>query len=87
MPGHRLFVDETYTKGNGRWTYLYRVVAQFGQVIDVRLSTERDLSSAQTFFTRALTTGAVPVEVTTDRAPAYPRVVEELLPVGCCDQR
>ncbi len=31
-------------------------------------------------FTRALALGAVPVEVTTDRAPAYPRVLDELVP-------
>ncbi len=30
------------------------------------------------FFTQALATGAVPVEVTTDRAPAYPRILDRL---------
>ena len=30
------------------------------------------------FFTRALRAGTVPVEVTTDRAPFYPRVLDEL---------
>jgi len=39
VPGDRWFVDETYVKVNGRWTYLYRAVDQFGQVIDVWLST------------------------------------------------
>ena len=29
---------------------------------------------------RALRAGTVPVEVTTDRAPVYPRVLDELLP-------
>ncbi len=70
VPGDRWFVDETYVKVNGRWTYLYRAVDQFGQVIDVWLSARRDLTAARTFFTRALATGAVPVEVTTDRATA-----------------
>jgi transposase-like protein len=80
VPGDRWFVDETYVKVNGRWTYLYRAVDQFGQVIDVLLSARRrnDLTAARTFFTRALATGVVPVEVTTDRAPAYPRVLDEL---------
>ncbi len=41
-PGDRWFVDETYIKVNGRWTYLYRAVDQFGQVIDVWLSARRD---------------------------------------------
>jgi len=32
------------------------------------------------FFTRALRAGTVRVEVSTDRAPAYPRVLDELIP-------
>ena len=86
VPGDRWYVDETYVKVNGRWTYLYRAVDQFGQVIDVWLSTRRDLTAARTFFTRALATGAVPVEVTTDRAPpAYPRALDELIPTALHD--
>ena len=27
--------------------------------------------------------GVIPVEVTTDRAPAYPRVMDELIPSSC----
>jgi len=79
VPGDRWFVDETYVKVNGRWTYLYRAVDQYGQVIDVWLS------AARTFFTRALATGSMPVEVTTDRAPAYPRVLDELIPAALHD--
>ncbi len=82
LPGDRWFVDETYVKVSGRWTYLYRAVDQYGQVVDVWLSIRRDLAAARTFFTRALATGAVPVEGTTDRAPAYPRVLDELIPAA-----
>ena len=64
----------------GRWTYLYRAIDQHGQVIDVLLSARRDLAAAREFFTRALRAGTVPVEVTTDRAPVYPRVLDELIP-------
>jgi IS6 family transposase len=32
------------------------------------------------FFTRALRFGSAPIEVTTDRAPVYPRVIDELGP-------
>ena len=85
VPGDRWFVDVTYVKVNGRWTYLYRAVDQYGQVIDVLLSTRRDLTAARTFFTRALALGAVPVEVTTDRAPAYPRVLDELVSAALHD--
>ncbi len=72
MPGDRWFVDETYVKINGRWTYLYRAVDQYGQVVDVWLSARRDLTAARAFFTWALALGAMPVEVTA-RAPAYRR--------------
>jgi IS6 family transposase len=64
----------------GRWTYLYRAVDQHGQVIDVLPSQRRDSKSARSFFTRALIFGPTPVEVTTDRAPVYPRVIDELAP-------
>jgi transposase, IS6 family len=72
--GNRWFLDETYVKVAGRWIYLYRAVDQHGQVIDVLAS--------RAFFARALQLGAAPVEVTTDRAPAYPRVVDEAAPTA-----
>jgi IS6 family transposase len=65
---------------SGRWTYPYRAVDQHGQVIDVLLSVRRDLAAARRFFTRALRAGTVPAEVTTERAPADPRVLDELIP-------
>ena len=79
-PGDRWCVDETYVKVAGRWVYLYRAIDQYGQVIDVLVSQKRDLAATRRFFTRALTQGPHPVEVSTDRAPAYPRVLDELLP-------
>ncbi len=85
MPGDRWFVDETYVKVNGRWTHLYRGLDQYGQVIDVWLSARRDLTVARACFRGALTTGVVAVEVTTDRAPAYPRVVDELVSAALHD--
>ncbi|MDT4959904.1 MAG: transposase, family, partial [Pseudonocardiales bacterium] len=39
-----------------------------------------DAAAARSFFTRAMTLGPSPVEVTTDRAPVYPRVLDELVP-------
>jgi IS6 family transposase len=79
-PGDRWFVDETYLKVAGQWTYLYRAADQHGQVIDVLLSPRRDLAAARRFFIRVLRAGTAPVEVTTDRAPVYPRVPGELVP-------
>ncbi|MEX5712366.1 IS6 family transposase [Parafrankia sp. FMc6] len=82
-PGDRWFVDETYVKVAGRWTYLYRAVDQHGQVIDVLASTRRDQVAAHRFFAAALSHGRRPVEVTTDKAPVYPRLLDELLPEAC----
>ncbi len=79
-PGDRWFVDETYLKVAGQWTYLYRAVDQHGQIIDVLLSARRDLAAARRFFTQALRAGVSPAEVITDRAPVYPRVLDELIP-------
>jgi transposase, IS6 family len=80
--GDRWFVNETYVKVAGRWSYLYRAVDQYGQVIDVLVSTRSDAAAARHFFTRALGCGPAPVEVVTDRAPVYPRVLDELVPAA-----
>ena len=65
------------------WRYVYRAVDQYGQVIDVLVSTRRDAAAARRFFTRVLRTVKVcPVEVVTDAAPVYPGVLEELLPAA-----
>jgi len=66
----------------GRWTYVYRAVDQYGQVIDVWLSRSRGLAAARKFFNRVLAWATVPVEVTTDLAPVYPRVLDELVPLA-----
>jgi transposase-like protein len=83
VPGDRWFVDETYVKIAGRWVHLYRAIDQFGQVIDVLVSEKRDLATTRRFFTRALKRGPSPTEVTTDRAHANPRVLDELVPAAC----
>jgi transposase-like protein len=48
--------------------------------LDVLLSRRRALAAARRFLTRALRAGTVPAEVITDRAPVYPRVLDELVP-------
>ena len=79
-PGDRWFVDETYLKVAGQWTYLYRAADQHGQITDVLLSARRNLAAARRFFTQALRTGVSPAEVITDRASVYPRILDELIP-------
>ena len=67
----------------GRWRYLYRAIDQFGQVIDVFLSPRRDATAARRFFQQAIgVTKVTPVEVVTDRAAAYPIVLDEVLPAA-----
>jgi IS6 family transposase len=60
----------------------FRDRTYFRQVIDVMLSIRRDLSAARAFFDGALAVGVTPTEVTTDRAPVYPRVLDEYAPAA-----
>ena len=47
------------------------------------VSPHRDAAAARRFFERALdATKITPVEVTTDQAPVYPAVLEDLLPAA-----
>jgi len=67
----------------GQWRYLYRAVDQFGQVIDVYISSRRDAEAARRFFERAIgSTKVTPVQVVTDKAAVYPRVLDELVPTA-----
>src|SRR5689334_2137764 len=82
-PGDRWFVDETYVKVNGVWRYVYRAVDQYGQVIDVLVSTRRDAVAVRRFFVRALRMfKVIPSEVVTDAASVYPGVLDELVPAA-----
>jgi transposase-like protein len=54
--GDRWQVDETYVKVAGRWHYVYRAIDQFGQVIDVFVSSRRDTKAAHRFFEQAIGT-------------------------------
>jgi transposase-like protein len=52
----------------------------YEQVIDVLVSEKRDLAATRRFFTHPLKHGPRPIEASTDRASAYRRVIDELLP-------
>jgi len=58
---------------------VYRAVDQYGQVIDVMVSTKRDVKAATRFFSTAIRSHGEPEEVTTDRSPALARTIVELL--------
>ncbi len=76
--GNRWYVDETYVKVTGRWRYVYRAIDQYGQIIDVYVSTRRDTQAARRFFATALGSHGQPAEVVTDRAWTLLAVVDEL---------
>jgi len=79
--GKQWRVDETYTRLNGTWTYIYRAIDQDGQVVDAYFSTRRNAGAAQAFFERALAeTGVMPTRVTTDKAKCYPPALRTVLP-------
>jgi transposase-like protein len=62
---------------------VYLAIDEFGQVIDVLVSSRRDATAARRFFQQAIgTTATIPVEVVTDRAAADPAVLDELLPMA-----
>ena len=48
----------------------------------MQVSQRRDIASARTFFTAALSVHDVPAEVVTDRAPALANVIKELVPAA-----
>ena len=72
--------DETYVRGAGRWTYLYRAVDSTGATIDFLLSENRDLTSARRFFQKALAASGHPRPrvINVDGNPSYPTAIEEL---------
>jgi transposase, IS6 family len=80
--GDRWFVGETYVKVAGRWRYVYRAVDQYGQVVDVCVSSKRDIRAARRFFTTSLRAHGERTEVVTDRAPALRAVIDELIPAA-----
>ena len=45
-PGRRWYVDETYLKIKGKWSYLYRAIDRQGNLVDSMLSATRDMTAA-----------------------------------------
>jgi transposase-like protein len=80
VSGASWYVDETYLKVRGRWTYLYRAIDRDGNLIDAMLSEHRDMKAAKAFFRSArATTGFRPDRVTTDGHGSYPRAIRSVL--------
>ena len=78
--GKSWYVDETYLKVRGCWTYLYRAIDRDGNLIDAMLSAHRDMKAAKAFFRSAKATmGYRPERVTTDGHGSYPRAIRTVL--------
>jgi putative transposase len=60
-------MDETYIKGRGKWTYLYRAVDRDGQTLDFIASQRRNTAAARRFFKRAVGTNGVPDRISIDQ--------------------
>jgi transposase-like protein len=81
LVGEQWRVDETYTRLAGKWTYIYRAIDQYGQVVDAYFSVRRNAKAAQAFFERAIDeTDVTPVQVITDKAKWYPPALRTVLP-------
>jgi len=79
--GRCWWVDETYVRVHGQWSYLYRAVDEHGQVVDILLREHRDLASAEAFFEQAIRRrGVTPAVVITDKHQPYVRAVGENTP-------
>lgn len=74
------YVDETYIRIKGRLYYLWRAVDQRGQLIDFRLTAKRDAKAARAFLKQARDNARLyqPMTITTDKARAYRKVLEEV---------
>ena len=78
--GMSWYVDETYLKVRGSWTYLYRAIDRDGNLIDAMLSEHRDMKAAKAFFRSARATmGFRPDRVTTDGHGSYPKAIRTVL--------
>ena len=80
-PGDKWYLDEVFIKINGKSHYLWRVVDQDGNVLDILVTSRRDAKAATRFF-RKLLTGLryVPRVLITDKLASYGVAHRRLMP-------
>jgi len=80
-PGNRWHPDEMFIKVDGRIHYLWRAVAQDGEVLDILVQSRRDKKAAKRFF-RKLLKGLqyVPRVIVTDQLGSYRAAKADILP-------
>jgi putative transposase len=79
--GDTFYIDEVFIKINGKQHYLWRVVDQDGEVVDVYLQAKRDGAAAKRFFRRLIrNNGGEPRKIVTDKLRSYGVAHKELIP-------
>jgi transposase-like protein len=74
--GRSWYVDETYSKVNGAWCYLYRAIDRDDNLVDATLAEHRDVAAAKQFFQQVReVTGGVPERMPTDGHDSYPGAI------------
>jgi putative transposase len=80
-PGDKWHLDEVFIKINGEQKYLWRAVAQDGNVLDILVQSRRDKAAARRFLRRLMKkTGAVPRVIVTDKLRSYGAADREVMP-------
>ena len=79
--GDTFYIDEVFVKIHRQQKYLWRVVDQDGEVIDVFLQARGNGTAAKRFFKRLLRNhGNEPRKIVTDKLRSYDVAHRELLP-------
>ena len=79
--GDTYYLDEVFVRIRGTQHYLWRVIDQDGEVVDVFLQRRRDGNAAKCFFKRLLrASGSEPRRIVTDKLRSYGVAHRELIP-------
>src|SRR3984957_20558253 len=63
-------LDETYVKGKGAWSYLYRAVDKAGATVDFMMTAKRDRKAALRFLRKAIRHNGTPKKITIEKSGA-----------------
>jgi putative transposase len=76
-----IYLDEVYLKINGKTSYLWRAVDQYGNILDILVQSRRNKHAAKKFF-RKLLKGLqyVPRVIITDKLASYAAAKREIIP-------
>ena len=79
--GDKWHLDEVFLKINGVIHYLWRAVDQYGNVLDILVTSRRDKQAAKRFFRKVLKgCKYVPRVIITDKCPSYGAAKREIMP-------